>query len=649
MFLRTFAAFFASASLASAGTLYVDASATGVGDGSTWTDAFTSLQLALATSQSGDELWVAAGIYTPHASDASKSFVLKDGVGMYGGFAGGETSLGQRDWDANLTVLDGDLGQDDVVGSGLFWYVGWNRNTSNSGHVVRAENVGASTVLDGFQIEAGATGPSGTFAGHELMWGSGVYCVNADPVLRNLTFLHNESAWADGGAVYVLDGSPIIEDCHFLENYAYLGDGGGLAIAGASDPVVRNCEFARNIADAGGSNASGAGLFVHADTQIEIERCVFEDNRTKQFNPTTYTSYGGGMAASFNGVVVRDCVFRRNSAMFGGGLMTWGPTTVINSVFEGNEAIEVNRSITDNGGWGGAVMINSFSAKQLHMVNCTVAYNSGEKYAGVYVGQSATALIENSIVWGNVAAIPEIANGWKAALGGDFDLAYSCVQKIFLPHAPGEDPINPSKLPGCTQAAPLFVVPGTGGDQHLAAGSPCVDAGRIDMALSLLDNEGGGRNQDDPAADAGFGSAPLVDMGAHERGAQALVVDVDSISSSAGGLQHLDLDLGAGHAGDLYLLAGSLSGTTPGLALGALNVPLNVDAYTLMIIGQANTGPFLGTLGVLDGAGRGSAAIALPPGSLPGLSGLRADHAALVLTGTVVTAVTGTTPLVLAN
>ena len=43
--------------------IYVDADATGLNDGSSWADAFNDLQDAIASSTSGDSIWVADGTY----------------------------------------------------------------------------------------------------------------------------------------------------------------------------------------------------------------------------------------------------------------------------------------------------------------------------------------------------------------------------------------------------------------------------------------------------------------------------------------------------------------------------------------------------------------------------------------------------------
>ena len=69
------------------------------------------------------------------------------GVTLFGGFAGNETQLQQRNVSANPTILDGDLVGDDQ--SGLL-----NRG-DNVYHVVVGTGMSAAAVLDGFTIRGG--------------------------------------------------------------------------------------------------------------------------------------------------------------------------------------------------------------------------------------------------------------------------------------------------------------------------------------------------------------------------------------------------------------------------------------------------------------------------------------------------------------
>jgi hypothetical protein len=101
------------------------------------------------------------------------------------------------------------------------------------------------------------------------------------------------------------------------------------------------------------------------------------------------------------------------------------------------------------------------------------------------------------------------------------------------------------------------------------------------------------------------------------------------ISEVTGGTQNLYLNAGPAHANQLYVVAGSGSGTNPGTPIGAFTVPLNLDIYTDFTLMNANVGPYVNTLGVLNADGRALAQIVLPP--LPGFAGLVVHHAYGVL------------------
>lgn len=172
---------------------------------------------------------------------------------------------------------------------------------------------------------------------------------------------------------------------------------------------------------------------------------------------------------------------------------------------------------------------------------------------------------------------------------------------------------------GNIDADPLFVHP-HGGDLHLTAGSPCIDAG----PPGVLDPDGS------PA-----------DQGAHPyrtlyRRSNLNVTSWEqaswsAISLQAGGQQHLAILAGGEHAGKIYLTLGSLSGTSPGTPLLGQVLPLNPDGYLVHTALHPGAFPLSGSLGVLAAGGRGETTLALPAGSDPALGGLTAWHATLVL------------------
>ncbi|MFM6519023.1 MAG: DUF1565 domain-containing protein, partial [Microcystis panniformis] len=130
--------------------IYVRSNAGGSNNGTSWTDAFTSLQDALAAARSGDTIWVAGGTYKPTiTTDRTATFTLKNQVEIYGGFAGSETSLSQRDIVANPTILSGDIGTVNNAGDNVY-------------HVLTANLTTNAAVLDGFTISGGNANGTGT-------------------------------------------------------------------------------------------------------------------------------------------------------------------------------------------------------------------------------------------------------------------------------------------------------------------------------------------------------------------------------------------------------------------------------------------------------------------------------------------------------
>ncbi len=180
-------------------TIYhVDADAPGpVYDGSSWDQAFLTLQDALVTAHAGDSIWVAQGTYQPDqggtasAGDREASFVLPDGVTVMGGFAGyGEPNEDARDPEGTPSILTGDLQGDDLFGLLML--------DDNSYHVVTLS--GGSATLDGFHIMSGqATG------GYPHQFGGGLTLEFGDLVVKDCVLEMNRGNF--GAAIANLGGS----------------------------------------------------------------------------------------------------------------------------------------------------------------------------------------------------------------------------------------------------------------------------------------------------------------------------------------------------------------------------------------------------------------------------------------------------------
>lgn len=105
-----------------------------------------------------------------------------------------------------------------------------------------------------------------------------------------------------------------------------------------------------------------------------------------------------------------------------------------------------------------------------------------------------------------------------------------------------------------------------------------------------------------------------------------------TLSLGAGGIQDFVLDAGLQHANKAYWLLGSVTGSSPGLPLNpVVTLPLNFDAYLLLLLQSPNAPPLLNAYATLDGAGKSTAQFTLPANSPPILVGLTFHHAYVVL------------------
>ncbi|RME13563.1 MAG: hypothetical protein D6802_01125, partial [Ardenticatenia bacterium] len=226
---------------------YVDADATGAANGVSWTDAYTTVQDALADANC-TEIWVAAGVYYPDEGagqtndDRNSTFQLKNGVAIYGGFAGTETARDQRNPTVNITVLSGDLDKNDTTDTNGVVTSTDNITGTNTYHVVTGSGTDSTAVLDGFVITAGQA--DGIQPDNSV--GGGMYNNDGSPTLNNIIFSGN---WASnyGGGMYNAMGSPVLSNVTFTFNTA--ANGGAMANY-TSTVTITNTTFLTNTATA---------------------------------------------------------------------------------------------------------------------------------------------------------------------------------------------------------------------------------------------------------------------------------------------------------------------------------------------------------------------------------------------------------------
>ena len=112
----------------------------------------------------------------------------------------------------------------------------------------------------------------------------------------------------------------------------------------------------------------------------------------------------------------------------------------------------------------------------------------------------------------------------------------------------------------------------------------------------------------------------------------ALYGDVHEISIRAGGTQRLTVNAGRAHKNLRYWIFGSVTGTTPGINLLGVHIPLNPDPYSDVAMATVNTTVFTNFKSTLDANGLATASFNVPA-NLPLPSGFTFYHAYVVYGG----------------
>jgi predicted outer membrane repeat protein len=464
--------------------IYVDDDAAGANNGSSWSEAFTDLQDALAAALEGDEIHVAGGIYTPTQDplDREATFDLKDGVSITGGYAGLAGMYPDfRHTKYFTTILSGDIDNNDDS-------VDPNNKEGNSRHVVTCMGEGNSAILEGVTVTAG---------------------------FSNGTGIHGDAG--AGGGLYCSHGcSPQLIDCVFTNNYA--GNGGAVYLASSygftdedvSDerirkPVFIRCIFADNNANSSGAVSNGRGW------HSEFINCVFENN---------YAEYSGGAISSGQRSTLKfnHCVFRRNSADRRGGAISTNIRSeirVVNCLFVANTADDSGGAIS------GSDLINGNGDSLFDLVNCTFYGNTSPTFYRPPTNSTkqpdgsrerwSGSVVTNCIFYNSIAH--EVSEIPFSEVPVSFNFGPSEPLIIMSIYEKGPELGGDGTVPPTLD--PLFVDPygvdgilGTEDDDfHLASDSPAIDSGtnETEPPLPAMDLDGYPRILND-----------IVDLGTYE-------------------------------------------------------------------------------------------------------------------------------------
>ena len=303
------------------GIIYV--SPDGTGDGSSWQQATSELQLAIYKCHVGDyTVWVKEGHY--YGFFANKyAFNLTRGCQLYGGFKGDEPfdyDLSLRDFDAHPSVLDGNQVQ------GVVDVVTFSEHDR--------------VLIDGFTIQNGNASPGGGFRSINTV------------TIRNCKICHNYSNSYGGGLTQSsnINGTLIVEDCEFFDNEARTNGG---AIYDYGRATFRRCKIHDNSA-----KQKGGGVFCFTKATSSYINCSIMNN---------FAQNGGGIYSTGTKQSFWSCLICNNTAETGGGFSLGAGNHVYNCTVVKNEALY------DYGG-----IDNDKTPEQNQIQNCIIWGNVSE-------------------------------------------------------------------------------------------------------------------------------------------------------------------------------------------------------------------------------------------------------------------------------
>lgn len=391
------------------GPVYVDANASGANDGSSWIDAYTTIDAALAVAGPNRNIWVAKGVYMPSAQNTPLE-INDTSISIFGGFDGSESQLSDRDLTlintTNATVITGDMNGDDIDGD-------FTSNKSDNADrliLVDATNI----TIDGFVLE-------------------NIYDNSSNALNQDNGVIYSRY---NGASTWIENLS--IKNCSFKNNYSndFLIKGFGLR----DNFKLYNVSFTNNV------STGQSIILLHTDRfnniYADFSNVLFADNETKfsiinayRIPDGSFTNYRDLDLIITNSSFINNNVVNVNNTSYGQAIImgsdnTRGHLEINNSIFFGNTLngvyadrdisygtqgnhyeLVINNSITqitNNGGASGAFAAPIFNNVQDLDPN-TVSLNLSADYKPTASSSYIIDQGDNSF--------------YDTALFGDLDLA----------------------------------------------------------------------------------------------------------------------------------------------------------------------------------------------------------------------------------
>jgi Secretion system C-terminal sorting domain len=330
----------------------------GTGDGSSWAQASNDLQSMINNSVAGDQVWVAAGIYIPvrkasqpdilTPADRDNAFVLKQGVKVYGSFAGTEMALEERAVESvavagtGVSILSGDFSNDDII-TGANSTLSFTNTTENAYHVVVAAGITSNAgnpevLLDGFVIKGGNANNlfdpiSVNNTSVTRKFGGGIITVEAQVAYKNLLIINNSGKIGAGG-MYNLDADVWLTNSALTFNYNTNEHGGGAILNSGSSMVATNVLITNNRAA-----TSSGGILNESESHTVLTNVTIAHNYASNFCGGLYNSatmvasnviiYGntrGGTIADTNATNSGTLTYTNSLIQGSGGSTAWVST-----------------------------------------------------------------------------------------------------------------------------------------------------------------------------------------------------------------------------------------------------------------------------------------------------------------------------------